>query len=109
MKKTVFILMVTFVAGCTVKLLNPSQSDVDKVQTKFPNYTLAELNQGKALYEQHCGNCHRLKKPTSHSEEQWKEIVPEMANKVNKKSVVLNAKAQEDILKYVITMSGASK
>lgn len=109
MKKVVYIFMAAFLAACSANLVAPSQTDVDRVQTKYPNYTLAELNEGKSLYEQNCGNCHGLRKPTSHSEAQWQKIVPSMAKKVNRKSTVLSASDQDKILKYVITMSTAPK
>lgn len=88
--------------------MTPSQSDVDKVKTKYPDYTLAQLNQGKTLYEAHCGTCHALKSPTSEPESEWKEIVPEMTVKANKKGAEIDAAEQELILRYVITMRNAS-
>lgn len=95
--------------GCaSVQLITPSQADVDRVQTKYPNYSLTQLNRGKQLYENNCGACHGLKDPASRSEEKWKKIVPEMVGKVNKKTAVLNQQDQDDILKYVITMSSAA-
>ena len=101
----IFILL----TGCfSAKLLIPTQADVDRVYAKFPDYSLAELNNGKILFEQHCGNCHGLKNPSSRTEEQWKEIIPEMTVKVNKKEEnVLDEHDQELILRYVITMSNA--
>lgn len=95
--------------GCaSVQLITPSQADVERVQTKYPDYSLTQLNRGKQLYENNCGACHGLKDPASRSEEKWKKIVPEMVGKVNKKTTVLNQQDQEDILKYVITMSSAA-
>jgi hypothetical protein len=110
-KAVVFFFMSIVLAGCfSAKLLTPTQNDVDRVQQKFPNYTLEQLNQGKMLYEQHCNKCHGLKNPSSRSEEKWKSIVPDMSKKVNKKnSNALNPDAQEKILKYLITMSTAPK
>jgi mono/diheme cytochrome c family protein len=99
---------ILFLAGCSVQLMTPTQSDVERVKTKYPDYTLAELNEGKALYEQNCGSCHGLKKPSSEPEGEWKEIVPEMTEKANKKGAKIDARQQELILKYVITMSNAT-
>jgi mono/diheme cytochrome c family protein len=110
MKKTILISATVLLAGCfSAKLLTPSQADVDRVKPKYTDYSLVELNQGKTLYEQHCSNCHGLKNPTSRTEEQWKEIVPRMIVKANKKEqTTLDAKTQESILRYVITMSNAT-
>jgi hypothetical protein len=57
------------------------------------------------LYQQHCISCHRLKNPTKNDEAHWKVTVPRMVVKANKKSTVIDANAQDLILKYLITMS----
>lgn len=105
-KALVFLFATTFLVGCfSAKLLTPTQTDIDRVASKYPNYTLTELNQGKSLYEAKCGNCHGLKNPSSRTDVQWKEIVPRMSIKVNKKTPnSLDAESQEKILKYLITM-----
>jgi hypothetical protein len=110
MKKTISIIPVfLLLSGCfSTKLLTPTQADVDRVTPLFPGYSLNDLNKGKMLFEQHCGNCHGLKNPAARTIEQWKEIVPVMSAKVNKKEGnVVDSNAQELILKYVITMNGA--
>ncbi|MCE3295757.1 MAG: hypothetical protein K0R65_1471 [Crocinitomicaceae bacterium] len=123
MKKILIISLTVVLAGCfTAKAVkktegeiektpttqaHPYQSEVDRVQAKFPGYTVTDLERGKGLYEQHCMQCHELFHPASHNEDQWRKIVPNMANLVNKKGAVLDASGEEDILKYVITMSGS--
>ncbi|MDX2245953.1 MAG: cytochrome c [Bacteroidia bacterium] len=111
MKKIVFASVFFVLTGCfSAKLIPPTQGDVERVQSKFPNYSLAELSEGKTLYEQHCRSCHGLKKPSARTEEKWGEIVPKMAVKANKKYPdSLNADSQEKILKYLITMSSAPR
>jgi cytochrome c5 len=112
MKKILFILFVCLFVACgTVKLAAPQQSDVDRVSTKYPGYTLTELNDGKALFQQTCNRCHKLKNPTSRDETKWNEIVPKMINKLNKKEgkTVIDQTQQESILKYLVTMSSAPK
>lgn len=97
-------------ASCAVKLVTPTQPDVDRMQAKYPGYTLEELNQGKSMFEQHCTECHKLKNPTKFSEQEWNKIVPIMSKKVNKKHPnTLDEKSQDLILKYVITMNGHKK
>jgi hypothetical protein len=100
----VFLIMVF--AGCTVKLMVPAQADVDRVAGKYPGYSLAELNADKALYESTCSRCHRLKSPTSRSEAKWDKIVPKMIGRLNRKEgkEVIDAKQQEAILRYLVTM-----
>ncbi len=88
----------------------PTQADVDRVQTKFPGYTLDELYQGKQLFEANCNLCHKLKKPTSEPESEWREIVPRMVKKVNnKEGHHIDEAGQEKILRYVITMGSVEK
>jgi cytochrome c5 len=112
MRKTAFIFATALLTACTAaKLMTPAQSDVDRVATKYPGYTLADLNQGKSLFEQTCSQCHKLKDPTSRNEDKWKEIVPQMINKLDKKEgkQVIDDKQQELILQYLVTMSTGAK
>jgi cytochrome c5 len=80
-----------------------SQTDAERAATKFPGATLASLNEGKQHYENNCGTCHGLKSPTSESEAEWRNIVPDMAQKAK-----VDSKTEDLILQYVITMSMAS-
>lgn len=111
MKKISIISVLVILCSCSAKLITPTQSDVDKVSSTYPGYTLADLNQGKTIYEQNCKKCHGLKKPSSQSEADWNEVVPDMVAKANKKAkkTVIDAKAQEQLLKYLLTMSTAVK
>ena len=111
MKKLFYLFFISLFAACSVKLIAPAQSDVERVSAKYPGYTLTELNDGKALFEQTCTRCHRLKNPASRNEDKWKNIVPKMMTKLNKKEgkQVLDDKQQESILKYIITMNLAAK
>ncbi len=94
-------------AGCaSATLLTPTQSDVDRMSGMYPGYTLAELNEGKSIFEQNCQSCHGLKDPVSRTAEEWKEIVPVMVPKANKKNDnAITPEAQDKLLKYLITMS----
>jgi len=110
MKKTLyaFVGLLMVLAACsTVKLVQPTQADADRGVQKYSNLTLADLNQGKTIYEQECALCHGLKNPASKNEDQWKKIVPNMVEKVNKKKgkVAIDQKSEEILLQYLITMS----
>jgi hypothetical protein len=106
----VLFLIVTFTA-CSVKLMVPAQSDADRVSGKYPGYSLAELNADKALYESTCSRCHRLKNPTSRSEEKWDKIVPKMVARLNKRvgKEEIDQKQQASILRYLVTMGPSIK
>lgn len=125
MKKLVYLSIALLAAACTPKgattttstttttttttasANGPSQADVDRMSTKYPGYTLAELTQGKQLYQDNCQTCHNLKSPRSRDEAGWKEIVPDMVKRVNNQPTPshLDAKAEEAILRYLVTMS----
>ncbi len=106
------IALVAVITSCsTTKNIAVSQTDADRGAIKFPGYSLAQLNQGRLIYEENCFSCHALHKPNSQSEEQWNVIVPKMVKKVNKKagSEVLTSDKKELILRYLVTMSTAPK
>lgn len=106
MNKPIAIAAIILLAGCfAAKKTVPTQEEVNQMQGKYPGYTLVEMQQGKALFETHCNTCHPLKNPSSHSEEDWNGIVPEMVGKVNKKEKTsFGTKEEQLILKYIITV-----
>jgi len=110
MKKLFSILFILLGSACSFKLIQPTQSDVDRVSTKFPGYSLAELNEGKSLFEHTCNKCHHLKNPASRTEARWNKIVPKMLAKLNKREgkQMLDEKQQETLLRYLVTMSKGS-
>lgn len=110
MYKSILLAATVLLAGCssTKTVLAPTQSDVDRVSSKYPDYSLVQLNEGRSLFQKHCSVCHGLKDPASKDEAQWNKTVPRMVAKANKKSTVIDAEAQELILKYVVTMSEAN-
>lgn len=105
MKKSFLILgLIGLFVACSPKFITPTQLDVDRVQEKFPDYTLANLNLGMNLYQSKCSTCHSAKSPRSLDEAGWKDIVPKMVEKANKKQPRISPEEHELILKYLITM-----
>ena len=109
MKKTILFFIVIIFSACSVKLIAPTESDVARVISKYPNYSLTQLQKGKSDYEKYCTQCHGLKRPSSKTEEKWDKIVPWMCKKNNEKPNLhhISDETQASILKYVITMSSA--
>jgi cytochrome c5 len=108
MKSILFVALVTAVFwSCTAtKSTAPSQADVETVSARFPGYSLVQLQEGKLLYESHCGTCHDLKDPKSKDESGWYRIVPVMSARVNGKTPgALNEDKEQLIVRYLITMS----
>lgn len=107
MKYVYIVSLAAILAACSAtKSLGPTQSDVDRVSTKFEGYTLVDLNKGKLLYEEHCGTCHKLHAANSMSENGWNRIVPEMVQKVLYKSgpTAISTADEELIRRYLVTM-----
>jgi cytochrome c5 len=78
---------------------------VERALASLPEYTLDQFTEGKTLYEANCGKCHALKHPLSESEFAWKEIVPDMVVKANKRGSTLDANQESLILKYVVSLA----
>ena len=112
MKYATLLSLVFLLAACSAKLYTPIQADVDRVMDKYPGYSLAELQEGKSIFEMNCGACHPLKKPTSRTPEQWEKIVPRMVQNVNRKAKkeLISKEKQELVLKYLVarTRAGAA-
>jgi mono/diheme cytochrome c family protein len=73
------LLSILFVASiaCTTQLYVPNEKNVDKVEPA----TLVELQQGRDLYLNNCGKCHKLYKPNSQTAVGWKKALEKMAPK----------------------------
>ena len=119
MKKAILFLgVLATIASCGTKSTAesasdslPTQADVDRVKEKYSGYTLAEMNEGRKLYQNNCNLCHGLKKANSESEAEWEKIVPPMVAKVNEKTgtTTLDAADEQKILRYLVAMSLAGK
>ena len=109
-RKSLVLILFISITACSIKLAAPEQSDVDRVIAKYPGYNLAQLNEGKALFQETCNRCHPLKNPKSRDETKWNNIVPVMVKKLNTKEgkEVIDSDQQEKILRYLVTMSSAS-
>ncbi len=103
-KRTLLQASVIFVFACTtLKLAEPTEADVEKGKSTFPNLTLEDLKEGKKLYESNCNLCHKLYNPKTFTETDWKKIVPPMVKKVSKKTQqTLTEKEEQQILHYLL-------
>lgn len=93
MKPIVIALLVFASIACTTQLYTPSKENVNKVEPA----TLAELQQGRDLFENKCGKCHKIPKPGSHPKEEWGKIMDKMAPKAK-----LNSEQSSLVFKYVV-------
>ena len=102
---------IAIISACSPKVVTLTQADADRGAAKFKGVTVESLNEGKAIFQQNCNECHGYKKPASRTEEKWNKIIPGMVAKLNQKmgKEVIDAQKQELLLQYVVTMSSASK
>jgi cytochrome c5 len=104
MKKVISILLVAVFASCAAyKPAAPTQADADRAAQKYPGTTLADLSEGKTIFEQHCDKCHSLKRPFKHSAEEVTNVLPKMAHKAR-----LDSRQEELVRKYLLTMNGVA-
>jgi hypothetical protein len=111
MKKYFYLSSLLFVVACgTTKMIAPSQTDVDRGKDNFPGLSLIQLTDGQQVYLQNCNKCHPYKKVGSRTAIEWREIVPEMTTKANRKlGDVIDATHEEALLRYVSVMCSAPK
>jgi len=102
MKKTASLLSVCFllIACASYKPIAPSQTDATRAAQQFPGTTLADLEQGKSIFEQSCNKCHSLKKPFTKDAETIKQVLPKMAKRAK-----IDSKQEDLVLKYLLTMN----
>ena len=47
------------------------------------NYTSAQMEQGKTIWQSHCQKCHKLYEPQSHSVSKWNNVLPRMTSRAH--------------------------
>jgi cytochrome c5 len=93
MKPLFIALLLVAGVACTTQLYVPTEANVNKVEPA----TLADLQQGHDLFQNHCGKCHKLPKPAAHSKDEWTKILSKMAPKAK-----LTADQSSLVYKYVV-------
>jgi len=93
MKPILIALVFVASVACTTQLYVPTEANVNKVEPA----SLAELQQGHDLYQNHCGKCHKLAKPGSHSRDEWTKILGKMAPKAK-----ISTEQSDLVYKYVV-------
>lgn len=65
-KHYLLLLALSVLAACaTATVALPTQADVERGKTYYPNLTLEELNEGKMRFNQQCSKCHDYEPPAS--------------------------------------------
>ena len=91
MQKGILFITLLALAACTPKTAEITEKPVS---SEFPSEDIA---MGSALYQEHCGKCHKHKVVTDFNQEQWKKIVPPMAAKSK-----IDATQENKVLQFVL-------
>lgn len=85
MKQTIAaIIIILFMASCASKLYEPTQQDVDWVNSSYQyNGSVAEFNHARKMYTQYCQSCHYLHMPNAYTISEWNTIFPNMSVKIS--------------------------
>jgi mono/diheme cytochrome c family protein len=76
----VFVMATLFLSGgCKKNLAGSGSLYTPTTANVTANATLAELQQGRALYSNNCNSCHGLYMPEAYSSSQWRTILGGMA------------------------------
>lgn len=113
MKKSIYLLSLICLVSFSCKTTKnataqktPSQKPKEAVvkETPAPKVANPAIAEGKSLYEQHCGTCHKLKNPQDFTQEELNKVVPNMVGKTNKKagSEVISAEKQKALMTYLL-------
>lgn len=109
---TTIMLLIFLISACTTGRNAASKKQVDKQESlAVSKLTLSpEAERGKASFEKHCQTCHGLKKPSSFTENQWKNLVPKMSGMANKNAgtTIITEEDKNNILLYVSALAKKS-
>lgn len=81
MRRSILVLGVLLLVGCSASLLPPDTSNVERARSLKSSVTLQELHEGYRAYRAKCGGCHGLYLPSEYTAEQWSSHVSRMARK----------------------------
>lgn len=98
MKKRIVILscIAVLLASCTPKIT----SNTPATAPVGPTVSTAEqIAQGKTIFENACGRCHKLPDPASHNPVQWVGIMNSMAPKAK-----LNDEQHQWVYDYIVSV-----
>ncbi len=78
----------------------------ENFRSPIANFTFAEFQKGKVLYETKCNGCHALIPPAAKPTSVWQKLVPIMVGKYNmKNSDFLDEAATQMINGYLVTVT----
>jgi len=95
-------LILVALCGCTAVIPTPLPRDVGAAQAEWPGTTQADLDRGRAIYVNRCGNCHLLHAPNERAPAQWPAVVAKMAPRAK-----LSPTEHADVARYLVVLAAA--
>jgi mono/diheme cytochrome c family protein len=65
-------------AGCAAALDQPTSQDAEWASRRWGQTSVADLQQGRAIYVDKCAGCHNLHVPAQYKPEEWEGYVAYM-------------------------------
>ena len=88
----------------TAETATPTEkTDDEKIAELKKNYTEAQMEEGKAIFQEHCNKCHGYHEPETRTLGKWEHVLPRMINKAK-----LNEEQGGKITAYVYTHAKTS-
>lgn len=82
--------------SCGTAIPDPQEADLRMLPGDLSEIKLHDLRDGRKLYVQNCGGCHRLKPPQEQTDSQWIESYAKMRTRVD-----LDRSEEERLLAYL--------
>lgn len=101
------IILATFLTSCTPKItpaVVPITSQTPAITVDSNTNSAERLALGKTIFENSCGKCHDLHKPTDYNAQDWVGIMNWMAPKAN-----LNEEQKDMVYDYVVSVKKEEK
>lgn len=97
--KSIYFLIALIIVGCVSKKVFPSNNiSANKVTSEIIKTPNIDLEDGKYVYENVCGNCHKFYEAKTFDKLEWKNITTRMQDKTH-----LNDTDIENVYQYIIS------
>ncbi len=93
------------IGACATGRMAPvaSPADLARGASQYHDLTAADLDQGRSLFTNRCGSCHRLPSPASQTAADWPRHIDEMRARAH-----LDDQQTRLVERYLVTMSLAA-
>lgn len=97
--------MSVFMAQCTAKKTTTTTKSPEEVVAEVKkNFTDADMEEGKVIFQSSCKKCHPIKEPETRTVEKWERVLPRMSKKAN-----LDNEQSNKVRAYVLAHASLNK